>query len=604
MAFLRLSGDREGNQSPLWLRRRITTIGAADDSDLRLPGDAVADHHATITCEGPQFTIRPAHRSAPVEVNGRKVRRKHTLEEGDEIRLGDLTLSFHHLIGQAPDSSSAMKDNDRRRLKGLAKIHELSLELLAKAELDVLLDGLVDASIELTGADKGFLLLVDDHDRWHLEVARNFDAQKLGDEESRLSDSVVRRVIETKQPLIIADAGDDADFRDAQSVINLEVSSVLCLPLMERGTLQGVLYVGNDRVTGLFDEIHLELISIFAAQLGLLIANARFVDELRRDRRELQKRLRNRRFGSLIGASDAMEPIFHGIERVAATDVTVLITGETGTGKELVAQELHRRSQRVGRPFVTLNCGAIPAELLESELFGHVRGAFTGATAKKDGQFHAADGGTIFLDEVGEMPLQLQVKLLRVLQERSFTRVGSNKTESVDIRVLAATNRDLQQRVEDGQFREDLYYRLNVIELILPPLRDRGDDVVLIAEFLVDQIADELGTPAKPLSAKSKQALRRYHWPGNVRQLENRLKKGLVLARGDRLQPQDLDLFEDAPSNLQPLAEAKEQFALEYILEVLEKNDGNRSQTARDLEVDPRTIFRYLEKASEEKEEA
>jgi transcriptional regulator with PAS, ATPase and Fis domain len=244
---------------------------------------------------------------------------------------------------------------------------------------------------------------------------------------------------------------------------------------------------------------------------------------------------------------------------------------------------------------VVINCGAIPENLLESELFGHVKGAFTGAVATRAGRFQAADKGTLFLDEIGEMPLHLQVKLLRALQERQVTKVGDNKAESVDIRVVAATHRNLEQMVKEGSFREDLYYRLNVVQLHLPPLRERGEDVVVIANFLLQKFADEYGKKIKGFAPKSLVAIRKYAWPGNVRQLENRLKRAIVLCESKELSPQDLDITSEDLEDILPLEEAINRFRKRYIDEALERNGGNRTKTARELGVDPRTIFRHLE---------
>jgi transcriptional regulator with PAS, ATPase and Fis domain len=274
----------------------------------------------------------------------------------------------------------------------------------------------------------------------------------------------------------------------------------------------------------------------------------------------------------------------------------VLITGETGTGKELIARELHRRSPRERGPFVTINCGAIPENLMESELFGHVRGAFTGAVVSRSGKFQEADKGTLFLDEIGELPLNLQVKLLRALQERVVFRVGDSKPEKVDIRVLAATNRNLDDEIRAGNFREDLYYRLNVVNLWCPPLRERGDDVMIIAKVLLSKYADELASPVRGFSPAALASIKKYSWPGNIRQLENRIKKALVLCEQTLLSPEDLDLGANAEVSIVPLEKAKEDFQRRYVLDMLERNNGNRTQTARDLGVDPRTIFRYLEK--------
>jgi transcriptional regulator with PAS, ATPase and Fis domain len=281
---------------------------------------------------------------------------------------------------------------------------------------------------------------------------------------------------------------------------------------------------------------------------------------------------------------------------VATTDISVLITGETGTGKELIAREIHRRSNRANGPFVVINCGAIPENLIESELFGHVRGAFTGAVASRAGKFQAANGGSLFLDEIGELPLNLQVKLLRALQERVVFRVGDSKAEKVDIRVVAATNRVLEDEIRTGRFREDLYYRLNVVNIYLPPLRERGEDVLIIAKALLSKHAEELGAHVQGFTPQALAAIKKSPWPGNIRQLENRIKKALVLCEKSLLGPDDLDLSSEAESTILPLEKAKEEFQRKYVLEVLERNNGNRTQTARDLGVDPRTIFRYLER--------
>ena len=265
-------------------------------------------------------------------------------------------------------------------------------------------------------------------------------------------------------------------------------------------------------------------------------------------------------------------------------------------GKELIAREVHNRSPRAQKPFITINCGAIPVNLLESELFGHVKGSFTGAVANKQGKFQAADGGTLFLDEIGEMPIELQVKILRALQERVVYRVGDTRPETCDIRILAATNRDLEKEIAAGRFREDLYYRLNVVNVELPPLRVRGDDVLVIARYLLSRYSREYDAKVKGFSPNAAVAIRKHNWPGNIRELENRIKKAIVLCESTVIGPDDLGLTGDALPQILTLAEAKDKFQRDYINEVLALNNGNRTKTARDLGVDPRTVFRHLEK--------
>jgi transcriptional regulator with PAS, ATPase and Fis domain len=250
---------------------------------------------------------------------------------------------------------------------------------------------------------------------------------------------------------------------------------------------------------------------------------------------------------------------------------------------------------------VAVNCAAIPEGLLESELFGHVKGAFTGAVATRAGRFQAASGGTLFLDEIGEMPPSLQVKLLRAIQERVVQRVGDSRPEPVDIRVVAATNRNLEDEVRAGRFREDLYYRLHVVTISLPPLRERGDDVSVLGRWFLQRYAAEFESRARGFAPGALAALRKYHWPGNIRELENRVKKAAVLADGPLVTAEDLDLRQDALETTLPLADAIEEFRKRYINEILERNGGNRTKTAKDLDVDPRTVFRHLEKLESER---
>jgi transcriptional regulator with GAF, ATPase, and Fis domain len=418
---------------------------------------------------------------------------------------------------------------------------------------------------------------------------------------SRVSDSIVQRVLTTRRPLVVADALHDAEWSSSASVVDLRLQSVMCAPLIARGEVFGAIYLGNDSVRNLFDERSLETLTVFSSQASLLLQNALLLRDLRRENESLREAIESRRYGELLGAGPSMREVYRRIEKVAPTDVTVLIQGETGTGKELVAREIHRRSPRGSGAFVAVNCAAIPEGLLESELFGHVKGAFTGAVATRAGRFQAATGGTLFLDEIGEMPPGLQVKLLRAIQERVVQRVGDSRPEPVDIRVVAASNRNLEEEVRAGRFREDLYYRLHVVTIGLPPLRERGDDVNLLARWFLQRYAAEFGSRARGFTPSALVALRKYHWPGNIRELENRVKKAAVLADGPLVTAEDLDLGQDALRSSLPLADAVEEFRKRYISETLERNGGNRTKTAKDLDVDPRTIFRHLEKVDSER---
>ncbi|MDX9719820.1 MAG: sigma 54-interacting transcriptional regulator [Myxococcota bacterium] len=573
--------------------KKVTSIGSAEDNDLRIEGKGVLSTHALLHFDGKAFNLQALDRKHPIEVNGKR-RSEHALSHRDSLLIGDVEVTF--LL-----YDERMREDDevaQEQLEAYKKIHAFSCELAQNHRVPVLLESLMDHVVSLTQADKGFLILVEGG-TLDVKVARNLKRETILDAEGQLSDSIVEKALRMKQAIIVSDALNDKEFNSSHSVMQLKLCSVMCVPLLDKGTLLGLIYVGNDNIVNLFEQKHLDLLVVFAAQASLLVANALLLDDLQIRNRSLQEQLESIRFGSIIGNCLPMRDVYRRVEKIAATDVTVLIQGQTGTGKELIAREVHNRSHRSKGPFITINCGAIPENLLESELFGHVRGAFTGASATKPGKFQLADGGTLFLDEVAEMPLNLQVKLLRVLQEREVSKVGGTKPEYVDIRVIAATNKDLEQLVKQNLFREDLFYRLNVVMLSLPPLCERGDDILLIAHYLLDRYCKEFGVTPKRISREAAVAMRKYPWPGNIRQLENRLKKAAILSDRAMLSPEDLDLMPEVLGPIATLADAKEDFQRRYINEILELNNGNRTKTARDLGVDPRTIFRHLEKESE-----
>ncbi|UQA62332.1 sigma 54-interacting transcriptional regulator [Polyangium aurulentum] len=600
------------------VHKPVTTIGKALGNDVPVSGAGVAEHHAQILFDGRDFVLEELDRDAEIAINGKKKRRAR-LVHGDRVQVGAVELGFSMFADATPARGDDGDDGDGDRkskgpsaeLAGVRRLFAFSEKLINRRNLDELLEAMLDDVIEMTHADKGFLLLLEgaeaaadagkpkrteEERKLVVRASRNVRREAITDAAGGISDSIVRQVLASSRALIVSDALADTQFGRSESVIAMKLSSVMCAPLLSQGEVIGALYVGNDKVKHLFDRTQLELLSIFASQASLILQNAMLLSALRADKAKLEAELKDKKFGGIIGACPSMLEVFRKLQKVAATDISVLITGETGTGKELIAKEIHRRSNRVDGPFVTINCGAIPENLIESELFGHVKGAFTGAIGTRPGKFQVADKGTLFLDEIGELPLNLQVKLLRALQERVVFRVGDSKPEKVDIRIVAATNRNLEEEIRAGHFREDLYYRLNVINLWLPPLRDRGDDVLIIAKALLSKYADELKSSVRGYSPAALAAIKKYAWPGNIRQLENRIKKALVLCDQTLLSPEDLDLGQGAETAILPLEKAKEEFQRRYVLEVLERNNGNRTQTARDLGVDPRTIFRYLEK--------
>ncbi len=302
----------------------------------------------------------------------------------------------------------------------------------------------------------------------------------------------------------------------------------------------------------------------------------------------------------LIGSSEGMREVFIAICKASSASATVLITGESGTGKELAARAIHYSSVRPSAPFVPVNCGGIPEGLLESELFGHVKGAFTGATESRAGFFHAADGGTIFLDEISDMSLAMQVKLLRVLQDKEVCMVGSNRTRKVDVRILAATNKDLQGLVKKGLFREDLFYRLNVITIIIPPLRERGDDILLLTHHFLTQFAAESGKTPPGFSDEALQSLRSYNWPGNVRELENVIQRLVVMTDGDLIEVPDLpSLMRFSALRNMGFTRTLTEVEGEYITNVLASVDGNKTRAAEILGIDRKTLREKLKRAEQ-----
>lgn len=382
-----------------------------------------------------------------------------------------------------------------------------------------------------------------------------------------------------------------------ESLVTFQVRSLLCVPLTVFQKVIGCIYLDTTSPTRRFDREHLELVASIAGISAVALENARRLLWLEQENLRLAAEINLQH--NMVGESAAMKEVYRFLSRVAPTEATVLIGGESGTGKELVARAIHRNSPRANRPFVAINCAAIPEGLLESELFGYERGAFTGAVGQKKGRLEMAEGGVVFLDEIGELAPSLQVKLLRVLQEREVERLGGSRPIAVDIRLIAATNKDLADAVKTRAFREDLYYRLNVVSVVVPPLRERPEDIAILAEYFVSKFAAKCKVKAKKISPEAVARLMNYDWPGNVRELENAIERALVLGVSDAIQPEDLPesvLERDVAFGAQEAKyhTAVKQLKRQLILTALEEAKGNYTEAARILGVHANYLHRLV----------
>ncbi|MBW2731908.1 MAG: sigma 54-interacting transcriptional regulator [Deltaproteobacteria bacterium] len=593
-------------------------------------GEAVLDQ----MCLGLPVAAQRAFNARPRRRTLRGLASRNRVVVGERGSLGEVSLLGATLPPMPPSQGPA----ERERFFRLLEIYR---RIASELDLDRLLGLVMDAAVELTGAERGFLLLGDNPEALRLEVSRNIDLEGRAGGYSR---SIAERVFSVGQPVITVSAHNDPRFVDYASVHQLRLESVLCIPVHAYGKAVGVLYMESRFQSGRFTPDDQRLLMAFGDQVAIALTNARLyaenskraeeleaakeeIESLAEERgRLLEKRTaqleqaqrdlahlapRTGRFG-MVGSSGPMARIFQLIERVATTDVPVLIEGESGTGKEMVARAIHQQSARKKKRLVCINCAAIPENLLESELFGHTRGAFTGADREKKGLFAVADGGTLLLDEIGDMSQRMQVDMLRVLQEKTMRPVGGQHDISIDVRVVAASNKPLAELVRQGRFREDLFYRLHVIRIELPPLRQRRDDIVLLADHFLERINQQMGQ-RKRLSRGAHERLMAYDWPGNVRQLEHALVNASVLA--DELVLQAEDFTFDAPlspgssteggisgsatgsaagSSLASEPEDRRAGERAQILSALEETGWNRSKAATVMGMPRRTFYRRL----------
>ena len=621
--------------------RLLVTAGPSKNSTIPLPdGEATVGRDATNAVavadpsvsrkhcllrqeEDGRFQIRDLDSRNGTLVNGLPVK-EQWLRHGDEIAAGDSIFLF--LIEEedraAPASRVEFDDKPAAETKviypkevlylqpgrllqelpaksqvalNLSALLKISRVVHAIRDLEELQAQLLDLIFEVVPAGRGAILLADGAEQ-EFSCTYAKTRQATHPQLVRVSRTIARKVMKEDVAILGIDVP-SGKLREVESLAASDVRSLVCVPLSVFQRRIGCIYLDSTSAANRFNEDHLQLMAGVAGISAVALDNARRVQWLEQENQRLTSEVRQEQ--SLVGEGARMKEVFQFIGRVAPTDSTTLIEGESGTGKELAARALHRNSHRSGKPFVAINCAAIPETLLESDLFGHERGAFTGAASLKKGRLEGADGGVVFLDEIGELALGLQVKLLRVLQEREFERVGGTHSIKIDVRLIAATNRDLAEAVRKGEFRQDLYYRLAVMKLTMPPLRERREDIPMLTRHFVQKNAKRCKVKPKPVSREAMAALVNYEWPGNVRELENAVERALVMGSSEMVLLEDLpeSLLEQAvPDDAEEgryhahLKEVKKQL----ILDAVEQTRGNYVEAAGILGVHPNYLHRLI----------
>ena len=600
-------------------------IGREPSNGIAISDPSVSRKHCVVRWEEGRFLVRDLGSRNGTLVNGTGVK-EHWLQHGDEIAAGvssflflledeDLApaagrVEFEEERGTAettilhPEDSVYLQPErltrelpaNARLARNLNALMKISWIVHAIGNLEELQNQLLESIFEIVPADRGAILLGNGEEQ-HFDSefirTRNPEATPL----VKVSRTVARQVLEQGVAILGSDVPRNEDLRNVESLAASEVRSLLCVPLTVLRRVIGCIYLDSESLGSRLREEHLQLVTAIAGISAVTLENARRVRWLEQENERLTGEISQE--WSLVGEGPRIKEVYEFIKRAAPIDSTVLIEGESGTGKELAARALHRNSARASKPFVAINCGAIPAPLLESDLFGHERGAFTGAAALKKGRLEIADGGVVFLDEIGELAPELQVKLLRVLQEREIERLGGLRPIKVDIRLIAATNRILQQSMREGSFRQDLYYRLAVLRITMPALRERREDIPLLGRHFVQKHAKRCGVKPRPISREALACMTNYDWPGNVRELENAIERALVLGESDTIRPEDLpeSLLEGAAAAEMPEATyhaAVKEKKKQLILDAMEQAQGNYVEAARLLGVHPNYLHRLI----------
>ncbi|MDR0321071.1 MAG: sigma 54-interacting transcriptional regulator [Treponema sp.] len=469
-------------------------------------------------------------------------------------------------------------------------------------DIHALLSQIMESATRLSGAEASSLLLMDkEKNELYFEVALGSKGKEVQKYTVKMGEGIAGWVAANNKSLIVNDVENDKRHLSViGEQINYKAKTIIAVPMRVKDDCIGVLEVINKKGENGFSQEDIEWLEIFANQAALAIVNAKSIEDAHSEIKQLQEQIQSDQYHTIITKSPAIMEKMEIVDRVAKTDSSVLLFGESGVGKELFAEQIHLRSNRSKAPFIRINCAALPEGLLESELFGHVKGAFTSAIATRRGRFEMADRGTIFLDEIGDLPLSLQAKILRVIQERKFEKVGSDVTVTVNVRIIAATNKDLEEQVQNRKFRQDLYYRLNVLPIYIPPLRERPEDIPELARFFLKNFMKENNKQFDGFSRDAQDALFSYSWPGNVRELQNCVERACVIGKGKWIEKEDLFLktgqIDSGETEIteRNLKKALFDFKSGFIRKVLEENNWNQTGTAKALVIQRTYLSRLI----------
>jgi transcriptional regulator with GAF, ATPase, and Fis domain len=631
--------DENQRRTVVEVEKDVVLIGRALQCDVPVLDLKASRNHCRVERHGGQYVVVDLGSQNGTTLNGHLVDRA-ALRSGDAIGVGEARIWFDKapppdtgapdfrdtiVVDASGEIAKAKEKEDR-----LLRLQRVAKALNSELHLDRLLAIILDHVIELAGAERGFLVLAKAGEPAEVRLARNFEREDVASPDEAFSRGIVEQVLKTGQAVLAANAVEDRRFQEFLSINAIRVRSVLCIPLLHKGQAMGAVYVDNRLTKGAFTTVEQQMLSTLADFAAIAIENARLYEENERRAKELESantqlslraesqaqelvevkdRLRKAgepsgSYPQIIGRAPAMRDVLRLLDKIVATEQPVLIEGESGTGKELVARAIHSKGPRARQAFLSENCAALTDTLLESELFGHVRGAFTGAERDKKGLFELADRGTLFLDEVGDMSPDMQKKLLRALQEGEIRPVGGKTVRKVDVRIISASNKDLRRLVEAGEFREDLYYRLKVLTIRMPPLRQRKEDVPSLVEHFL-RVHAPPGRRPKTLGEGVMERLMAYDWPGNVRELENESK--LMIALGDEVVTPDIlsesvrrgrsapwEEREDGP--VQNLVELVERVERREIEKALRMAAGNKTRASDLLGISRFTLQRKLEK--------